>query len=707
MRLAAVLLLAAGTLIYGWLFFQVPAHQEWLAYPLIADAIVLSTFGGEQFEFTLGDRLFPLALGLLVLTIGWGVGAGVMRALGVGDALWPRERLAFTAFTGLALVSHWTLLVGWLIGLDAEWLVVLPPLLAAIWGAFHEFSELRRPRAAREKITSEMDADCSPPHASWWWGLPFALIIALGAVLPPWEFDVLEYHLQVPKEWHQRGQIEFLPHNIYGNMPLGAETHALFAMTIASGEQAWWHGALAGKWVIGCLAIFAAMGISAAAARTSSPHAGAVAGALFLATPWVIHTSLAGLIDSVLGGYLFLAAYAAWQGMRRPAAVNAESDDVDLSAGLPQTQRFARWAFLASLLAGGAAACKYPGVVFGVIPLGAWLALHTAYSGPTTRGTTWRLALAGMIFSLGIFLGGGLWYVKNLVVTGNPVYPLLYDMLGGATRTPEKDAQWRRAHRPPAPASGASLAQSIAQVGWRSTWQNPLLLPLAAVGLALSPARKRLLPWLAWIAWGLVVWWSATHRIDRFWAPLLPFAALIASTGIRPLIDLLGRRVAWGAIGVGLAWLWLVDISPGGSGELLSNNRFFVSLEALRAASTPPAQARLNALAPPEGKVLLIGDARPFYLEPACLYATCFDDDPLAPFLLGKSRKERLESLRAAGVTHVYVDWSEIARYRSPGNYGFSELVTPDLVHRELVREQRILKRLPFEGSGELFEVTQ
>jgi hypothetical protein len=29
-------------------------------------------------------------------------------------------------------------------------------------------------------------------------------------------------------------------------------------------------------------------------------------------------------------------------------------------------------------------------------------------------------------------------------------------------------------------------------------------------------------------------------------------------------------------------------------------------------------------------------------------------------------------------VTHVYVDWFEIERYRSPGNYGFTDFVTPD-----------------------------
>ena len=46
--------------------------------------------------------------------------------------------------------------------------------------------------------------------------------------------------------------------------------------------------------------------------------------------------------------------------------------------------------------------------------------------------------------------------------------------------------------------------------------------------------------------------------------------------------------------------------------------------------------------------------------------------------------KERLQELQ---VTHIYIDWAEIARYRSPGNYGFSEPVTPD-VFETLVTSQ-------------------
>ena len=60
-----------------------------------------------------------------------------------------------------------------------------------------------------------------------------------------------EYHLQVPKEFYQQGQVGFLPHNAYGNMALGTEMLSLLAMVVAGD---WWVGALAGKTVIAMFA---------------------------------------------------------------------------------------------------------------------------------------------------------------------------------------------------------------------------------------------------------------------------------------------------------------------------------------------------------------------------------------------------------------------------------------------------------------------
>ncbi len=77
--------------------------------------------------------------------------------------------------------------------------------------------------------------------------------------MPPYEFDVVEYHLQSAKEFYQQGHIGFNDHNIYINMPLGLEMHSLAAMSLINGKDGWWLGGLIGKSVIGWHSLLAAM----------------------------------------------------------------------------------------------------------------------------------------------------------------------------------------------------------------------------------------------------------------------------------------------------------------------------------------------------------------------------------------------------------------------------------------------------------------
>jgi hypothetical protein len=89
--------------------------------------------------------------------------------------------------------------------------------------------------------------------------------------------------------------------------------------------------------------------------------------------------------------------------------------------------------------------------------------------------------------------------------------------------------------------------------------------------------------------------------------------------------------------------------------------------------------------------VLLVGDAEPFDLEMPAYYNTCFDDCLLCVLMLGKSPDgkspdERREELASRRIVWVLVDWPEIERYRSPGNYGFDPRFTPELL-TELVAQ--------------------
>ena len=73
----------------------------------------------------------------------------------------------------------------------------------------------------------------------------------------------------------------------------------------------------------------------------------------------------------------------------------------------------------------------------------------------------------------------------------------------------------------------------------------------------------------------------------------------------------------------------------------------------------------------PGTKVLLVGESRPFYVRSAYVYHTVFDRCPLGERLaVGEGAEAVMDWLRREGITHVYVNWDEVARLQ--GSYGFA-----------------------------------
>src|SRR5205823_9322486 len=83
---------------------------------------------------------------------------------------------------------------------------------------------------------------------TWLWLLvvPFFAIAVVGALMPPgvlWKdephyYDVIEYHLQVPREWYEAGRIVPLHHNVFSFFPFNVEMHYLLAMHLRGGPWA-------------------------------------------------------------------------------------------------------------------------------------------------------------------------------------------------------------------------------------------------------------------------------------------------------------------------------------------------------------------------------------------------------------------------------------------------------------------------------------
>jgi hypothetical protein len=139
--------------------------------------------------------------------------------------------------------------------------------------------------------------------------------------------------------------------------------------------------------------------------------------------------------------------------------------------------------------------------------------------------------------------------------------------------------------------------------------------------------------------------------------------------------------------------------------HLIGDNRILVRLDALRTdlptadsvhySRIHPAHRYLNAHVAGGDRVLVVGDAQVFDIEVPMFYNTCFDDCVLQQIVEGKNRDERLQALCDLRISHVYVNWSEIDRYRQPGNYGFTDYVTRELVRSELADTQKLLRLVP------------
>ncbi len=698
--------------LYGVVFFRAVAQRgQALLIAVIPDQVLLSWIDGDLGNIGLLDRLFVAGFAGFILLLAWGIGRQTLSLTIRGVPLTRMEESVFSISMGLSELSLVTLLIG-LAGGYHHWMWLVLALMG-IGIAKHMVHRIAARRSTNgvahekgaENVGEPMAEDSgsevgsSPDHCWVFWLLaaPFLVLILLGGMMPPWEFDVREYHLQVPKEWYLAGRVQFLPHNVYGNMPLGAEMHVVLGMILTAPWADWWWGALVGKTVMASFAPLTALGLFALLRRYVSTLAAGTSAVVYLSVPWVVYVSITGLNEGAVGCYALMAVAAMliWQDQVR-------SGESRSGTGI---------LFLAGLFAGSAAACKYPALLFVVVPLTVWAGIE--WKSPILA--RWDVRLKSVaVFLLAALVTTGPWYAKNVAFTGNPFYPLVF---GGATRTPELMERWNRAHQVPLDHQGrrytaSQAADSIALLAWESPWISPLVLPLAALAW-LSRRHRRLVVMLSLlILWVLLVWWLATHRVDRFLVPILPWAAGLAGVGFVWSGDRSWRRVAWAVLIVGVTFNLLYFVASGHY-----DRRLLVSLETLRwdepAQPDEPSRVSfvhrfLNRTVPEGKRVLLVGDAQPFDLEVPAVYATCFDPCNFELWMRDRSAEQRRAKLRRQQISHVYFDWGEIARYRSPGNYGFSDWVTRDLIWNELVRQQGVLRPVPLEmdpARGELFEV--
>ena len=654
----------------------------------------------------------PFISTALVIWLGaWALGSLTLRLCRVG--LVDFERTFFSLCLGLSLVSLITLLLGLCGRLDRG------ALLAILMGTLLvEIALQIRLHRISQAIGLFSAAQWIP--VTWSSRLvliamvPFVVGHLLGAMTPQTDFDVVEYHLGGPKEWFLQGSISRLPHNIYTNFPFLTEMLILAGMVVF-GDWRW--GALAGQAVIAGFAPLTALGLYAAGRHWFSPAAGRMAALVYLTSPWTYRISIIAYAEGGLACYLFAAFFAVLLIRDRLLASNAFPSQVPL--GL---------VFLSGASGGSAMACKYTGLVSVIVPVFAlllWILFQHLLRFQSDSRTRWlragllQTSAVVIIFVTGLALTIGPWLLKNVITTGNPVYPLAYRVFGGVDRDEELDQQWRQAHAAKTYASWSErlldLPVKVSDVMANNDWHSPLMFGLAPLSLWWTRRRPGqtgertsevgikyyqaswvivLLWW--YVAWQFGTWWLLTHHIDRFYVPMFSVVALLAGVGMTwPTLTKASGRESAPII------LWKVVAGCFLLASILYNGQIMLYVGGFNAGRLDLKVAEQIAISPriqwlnekyesgqlpPFTKVLCVGEAGLFHARYPYLYNTVFDRslfvelcaarETSSPIL--RSVDEMREHFRRLGITHIDVNWAEIERYRSPGSYGYPEFVQPE-----------------------------
>ena len=649
---------------------------------------VVALLAGVVVVFT----LFTVPGWLVLLTDG--LLAGVVIAAAAGWGAWPAvwlglgqrrvgQQVCVAAALGLGILGMVTLALGVLgvLNRPVAWGLLIVGGVVGL-GRVHRgqvpVAEGLRPgqSPAATRATSEPSGATVILRSLVLVSLAVPVAVALfGAVLPPgmlWAdeakgYDVLEYHLQGPREYFDAGCITFLPHNVYTSFPQQMEMLYLLLMHLAGGPYA---AAMAAQ----LLHVFC--GVLAVVALGCWGPGGwgrvvvwVVAGSV----PWLAYL---GCLAYVECGLLLFGAVAA-----------------GLVADHYRAETRCDWrtALAAGLCAGLAGGCKYTALAFVSVGLGiVWFC--------TQRGGLGRRVRSVGLYAVGALIAFSPWLIRNAAFTGNPVYPFAYEWLSGKAWSVEQAGQWDRGHR--LPAEDASLvgrgrvavrelfgldlrekADGGLALEGGGTLFGLVLVPLAVVGLFAARSRVALMMKI-WGALMLLAWMTLTHMPGRFAVPIIIPLALLAGEACRSPG---GKRWIQVAVAV-VATAGAVGNSATLIDFLRAEYRAWARHHVVLAESVGATQAFVeydptNQATPPDASVWLVGDARAFYIDRRVHYTVAFNRDPWVEYARGGAGPaECVRWLRSRNVTHVVFSWAEIARLRQ--TYGFSDVVSRDWVQR-------------------------
>ncbi|MEW6237144.1 MAG: glycosyltransferase family 39 protein [Candidatus Omnitrophota bacterium] len=504
----------------------------------------------------------------------------------------------------------------------------------------------------------------------------------VSSLMPPTQSDGLRYHLSVPKIYLSYGGFVLLPHLAFSNFPFLIEY--LYAIPLAFGSNC-------GPKLIHFSYFVFTLGLLYDLGKNLGGRNGGIFSVLLLAVvPFVPIFSSWSFIEFGLTCYTVMGFIFCLRSIEQ------------LRAG--ENSKATREAILAGLSGGLILGCKYTSLTTVFFFL--FFMLIFAGKGNYRRA-------AGHAFLAGTIAAvlASPWYVKNLVLLGNPIYPFARSLFPTPYWT-DFNAAFFAYH--------AGLKGNLNALAQYNLWEKILDFATLPARITFFPGEERHFPenfgawpvgtlWLAlapllllrrrWnfrltalvlFSFILFVTWAYTYRDTRFLLSSMALLAPVLAAGMtelmeRPLVrwllfgmasyglifttglmllyrahDAQGRYDSWGKYDP-----WLVVSGKISGEQYLEDFNEFTKYE-------NHAFRFLRENTAPHEKTLLHGIEHPFYCPNDFAGADWFNTDPLIAWSWECSTaQELLERLRSEKVRYVIYHYGKI---KLPGYYQYYRL---------------------------------
>ncbi len=612
-----------------------------------------------EFILVIGKAIWSLVVALGIGSLAGGIGNRLMA----NPTSSKLTNMSLQSCVGLGVLSLIILIFGSTIGyLRVLLLIGLPGMIflfrKSIRGWLRHFTDLRQFWVDSSKFGRVIGGVIGIL-------LLFNLLIALA---PPVKFDSLVYHLLLPNAYLLEGRVAYFPWIVMTGMPQNAEM--LYTLAIVWGGNT---AATALGWLFGVLTL---VGLMAYLQNKFNYLTAWVCAAVLLSGYTTTLVMAWGYVDwlVMLAGLCALVCMDEWR-------VNGN-------------WRMLGWGGVFTGLAVGS---KYTSFVLGIAGIAAlsWHAWKEQRS--WLRGIIW--------YGLPAVLASFAWFLKNLITTGNPLYPFLFP--AGAV-TPVR----------------ISVYQNL--VPW-GNWLDLFLLPIRATYLGHDGADGYMasigpllvgLGALFWLGWrgraleqrkslenafvislaGLLIW-GVGNRLSgnliqtRYYFSIFPAFVFLAAAGFDAVRQLIIPGVRLQRIFLALVLL-VVSLNTIEVGRLVIRQGVFQYLSGTRSEEDYIAdnlgwyQLAMQAVRElPEGKqTLMLFEGRSLYCYPRC-----------APDEILDRWKRELHEFKSAQAIRMHwkeLGFTHILYYRSGAEF-LVEAGDPHHTADDLAELQAFLKTLP------------